>query len=133
MKKYILVGLSTVSISLVGMNKSENTWVLQPKGGYIALHPYLKDDVRNRYNDRTIEKAIHFTLVDRGNTKHPTYQYLKNRMEAVPLNLFTEGKSYTIEKDDSNFTIVSDRVYDENSFVPYNQYWKEYWAKQSSK
>ncbi len=139
MKKYILVVLPAISMSLVGMNKSDEIpvqqWVLQPVGGYIVLHPYTKDDICNFYKSSNVEKTIHFTPVNCNDTKHPIYQFLKYGMRpAVPLNLFIErDKSYTITTEKTGtFTIMSDQVYNEKNFDTYSDYWKNIHSNQYS-
>ncbi len=133
-QKYLLIGLSAISISLIGMEKDQqrsqlkqsdsNTLVLQPLGGYIALHEYCRDDIRSFYKDNAIEKTIHFTPMN-NDTRNPIYKFLKDRLlSAVPLNLFIEtDKTYTLTDGNNTFTIVSDRVYDEKEFDTYKNYW----------
>jgi len=134
MKKYILVGLSTISVSLVGMEKSDElmqnditTWAITPLGGYIVLQQYLQEMLCQLYNvdeKDKVEKAIHFTPVDCNKKDHPVYQYLKGRTGAIPLNMFTKGKSYT-SKTNTNipFIIVSDNTYYEKNFDSFKDYW----------
>ncbi len=137
-KTYALIALS--AISLAGMEKDQqrsqltqsdsNIWILQPLGGYIQLHESCKGELCAFYKDHNVKKSIHFMPVS-NDTKHPVYEFLKYGIRpAVPLKLFTEGKSYTITtKNTGTFTIVSDRIYDEKEFLTYDEYWKKIHSK----
>jgi hypothetical protein len=124
-QKYLLISLSTISISLSGMESNQqnsqlrqsdsSTWIIQPIGGYL------------QHNQG--RKTIHFAPVNNNtDIHHPIYKFLKyGARPAVSLDIFTkEGHSYTINYNDNDnknhsFTIISDKLYREEDFVSYHE------------
>lgn len=118
-----IIGISIIFSSLSGMKKKDHyTLKVQPIGGYISLH-------KNQKNEGP--KTIHFTLVeckDKNNKNDPVaYEYFKlfKPISTLPLNQFTQNKSYKITKDDYTVNFISDRVYEENYFIPNHEYWQK--------
>jgi hypothetical protein len=129
-KTYALIGLSAISISLVGMERDSNTFVLQPGAGISKLHPRLRDDIYKHFNinkDNNVEKLIYYRVADCNDANNPNTYFLKHRARPeVPLNLFTEkNQSYTITTGNRSITIVSDKVYEESFLVAQHKKWLE--------
>ena len=135
---YLVLGISVISFSTSAMENGaqaleqkkdhHSTWVIQPIGGTIQLKEYLKQDFYHFYNinpNATIEKVIHFMPVDTNDQTNTIYQFLKYGMKpAIPDNIFTEeNQSYTISHNNHKIKLVSDRLYDKNSFVSQKKHW----------
>ena len=63
--------------------------------------------------------------VDTNDQTNTIYQFLKYGMKpAIPDNIFTEeNQSYTISHNNHKIKLVSDRLYDKNSFVSQKKHW----------
>lgn len=138
-----IIGISIIFSSVSGMEKKNQIphqqkphyiLIIKPLGGYIPLGKCQKMDLRDSHNitiNDQVNKTIHFSSIECTNEHNArdqrAFQLLKYKpIPTVPLDLFTEeNKSYTITKNTFTMTFVSDRVYEENSFIPYNEYWQK--------